>query len=221
MAEVDVTGALKGGTGKTKLAMMKALYLASRGEEVEVIDGDTISQTAHKWARRAKAEGRPLPFVVHRHPFDDIDEKIDELSEGRPEVRIVVDVGGGNLEVFKSALRRANRLYVPIGADPSETDQLPATWSAAGDAVGGSTVGGFEGWVVLSKTDHSTSLPAQARRDLTLGEGGAAVYPVCRTEMRKRVGYQRAYGTVPREFYDIPDLLRETGAVKSLRKGSR
>ncbi|WP_198546044.1 ParA family protein [Actinacidiphila yeochonensis] len=218
-AQVTVVGTLKGGVGKTRLAMMLAFYVASRGKSVRVVDGDTVSQTAYDWQRdakraweKARTEGKapgpgwPAGLEVVRHPFADVDEYIDGAVE---EVdHVLADIGGGNPAVFEAALTRAHRLLVPVGADPSETRKLPATWKSAGNAAAGSTVGGFEAYVVLSRTDHRTSLPKEAREQL----GGE--YPLCDTELFKRVAYQRAYGQVPTDFLDVPDLAAEVGLIE-------
>jgi chromosome partitioning protein len=211
-ADVEVIGALKGGVGKTRLAMIMAFYLASRGENVLVVDGDTVSQTAAHWAKDATRKGLVMPFTVEKCPFPEIDEFLDEQ---RPlHDRIICDIGGGNVTVFTAALARARRLFVPIGADNSEIRQLGLTWRAARSAQVESTVGGFTGYVVLSRTDHRTKEPARARETLTSGAGGAKVYPLCDTELRFRVDYGRAYATVPTGYLDVPELLAEVGMVK-------
>jgi chromosome partitioning protein len=220
---VIVVGTLKGGVGKTRLAMLMALFLAVvRGLKVHVIDGDTVSQTAHDWqqdtmrrdAQRqaenpAAAPLWPATVTVTRHPFDDIDAYIDSLV-GTVDV-IIADIGGGNRAVLEAALTRAKLFLAPVGADPSETRKLPATWKCARNAAVDSTVGGFKGYVVLSRTDHRTTLPADARAQLTSGPNP---YPVCDTELRFGVAYQRAYATVPKDFLDVPALLAEVGVTE-------
>ena len=230
-AEVDVFGALKGGTGKTRLAMMAALWLATvEGEDVHVICGDKVSQTASDWrkdyerARAANPDMPVFPVQVTRHPFDDLDELIAELRSEHD--RIVVDVGGGDPAVFTAALRYAKRLFVPIGADPSEVRRLRTTWKAAEVAGADSAVGGFDAWVLLSRTDHNTTLPDEYRELLTSGTDPATgaelpVYPLLTAEMRRRVAYQRAYGTLPTTFLDVPDVLREAGAVRNGKAAQR
>jgi chromosome partitioning protein len=206
-ADVTVIGALKGGVGKTRLAVLAALYLASRGKSVHVIDGDTVSQTAYEWQKLARKAGFPWPIEVTRHPMEDIDERIDELAADHDHV--IADIGGGNRVTFEAALTRAKRLLVPIGADDSEMNRLPATWKSAKTAAEDSTVGGFGAYVVLSRTDHQTTLPREAREILTVT--GKVRYPVCETELHKRVAYQRAFGRVPKDFLDVPRLLKEVG----------
>lgn len=222
--EVDVVGTLKGGVGKTRLAMLAALKLAADGLDVHFVDGDSVSQTGNDWAKDyTRATGKAFPVQVTRHPFDDVDELVAELRQKHD--RVVVDVGGGNAAVFTAALRYARRLVVPIGADPSEVRRLASTWKAAQLAGADSAVGGFDASVLLSRTDHQTTLPAEYREILTSGQdpvSGARlpVYPLLMAEMRKRVAYQRAYGTVPSDFLDVPAVMEEAGMLPS-QKGGR
>ncbi|GAB2778251.1 P-loop NTPase family protein [Streptomyces daliensis] len=223
-AEVDVVGALKGGTGKTRLAMLMAILMAVRRKEsVLYVEGDTVSQTGSHWdkdLKRAVAAGiapAPLPVTVRRHPFDDIDEFLDEERASGEWDRIVCDIGGGNPGVFSAALTRAKRLYVPIGADPSEVRNLAGTWRAARLAGAESVVGGFDAWVVLSRTAKRSRLRRQYREMLTAGtwQGQTVpIYPVTETELVRRVAYQEAYGTVPTDFLDVPALMVETGVLE-------
>ncbi|WP_097870343.1 ParA family protein [Streptomyces sp. rh34] len=224
VGEVDVVGALKGGVGKTRFAMLAALYLATiEGEDVAYVDGDSVSQTGNDWAKDyARETGKPFPVKVTRHPFDDVDELAADLR--RQHRRVIIDVGGGNPAVFAAALTHAKRLVVPIGADPSEIRRLRVTWKAAQMAAAESEVGGFDAWVLLSRTDHSTSLPGEYRTILTAGRDEATgrelpVYPLLAAEMRKRVAYQRAYSTVPGDFLDVPKVMSEVGMIPALDGG--
>ncbi|MEU5185503.1 ParA family protein [Streptomyces olivoreticuli] len=221
-ARVTVCGKLKGGVGKSRLAKMIAFYLAVvEGKKTHLIDADSVSQTAWDWKidfERAAKGKRKYPITVSRHPFEDISDHVRELEGEKDE--IVIDVGGGNVNVFSAALERANRLFIPVGADPSEVRRLPATWKAATAAAAMSEVGGLAAWVVLSRSDHQTTLPGTYRDLLTSGEEGAFVYPVMKAEMVKRVAYQRAYGQVPtisdfrRLYPDVGQVLEEAGMIE-------
>ncbi|MCD9145887.1 ParA family protein [Streptomyces albireticuli] len=219
-ARVTVCGKLKGGTGKTRLAKMIAMYMAVvEKRKTHLIDGDSVSQTTWDWKQDyERATGKPYPITVTRHPFEDINDHIRELEADNDE--IVIDIGGGNAVAFGAALERAHRLFVPVGADPSEVRRLPATWKAATSAAALSEVGGLQTWVVLSRTDHQTAMPGQYRDMLTSGENNQFVYPVMQAEMVKRVAYQRAYGTVPtisdfrRLYPDVGQVLEEAGMIE-------
>ncbi|WP_457493412.1 ParA family protein [Streptomyces sp. P5_D11] len=217
-AEVTIVGALKGGVSKTRLSMMAALVLARRGAKVRVIDGDSISQTSFAWAREAKKAGRELPFEVVRNPYTDIDERIEEEAEDVD--HLICDIGGGDKAVFEAAISRAHRLLVPIGADPSEIKMLGATWRSATDGVKLARHP-VQAWVVLTRTDHTTSLPREARKELTTGEKFGQTYPLADAEMRRRVEYQRVFGFAPTSFGPYPDIepiLTEVGLITKTRK---
>jgi chromosome partitioning protein len=217
-AEVDVVGTLKGGVGKTRLAILAALRLAVvDGLNVHYIDGDSVSQTGYDWYKDyERLRKKTFPIAVTRHPFDDLDELVADLR-GRHD-RIVIDVGGGNPGVFTAALRYARRLVVPIGADPSEVRRLRATWKAAQLAASDSEVGGFDASVLLSRTDHTTTLPAEYRELLTSGKDPQTgdklpVYPLLKAEMRRRVAYQRMFANVPTDWLDVPAVMEEAGMM--------
>jgi chromosome partitioning protein len=217
-AEVDVVGTLKGGVGKTRLAILAALRLAVvDGLDVHYIDGDSVSQTGYDWYKDyERLRKKTFPIAVTRHPFDDLDELVADLR-GRHD-RIVIDVGGGNPGVFTAALRYARRLVVPIGADPSEVRRLRATWKAAQLAASDSEVGGFDASVLLSRTDHTTTLPAEYRELLTSGRDPQTgdklpVYPLLKAEMRRRVAYQRMFANVPTDWLDVPAVMEEAGMM--------
>jgi chromosome partitioning protein len=217
-AEVDVVGTLKGGVGKTRLAILAALRLAVvDGLNVHYIDGDSVSQTGYDWYKDyERLRKKVFPIAVTRHPFDDLDELVADLRSRHD--RIVIDVGGGNPGVFTAALRYARRLVVPIGADPSEVRRLRATWKAAQLAASDSEVGGFDASVLLSRTDHTTTLPAEYRELLTSGKDPQTgdklpVYPLLKAEMRRRVAYQRMFANVPTDWLDVPAVMEEAGMM--------
>jgi chromosome partitioning protein len=217
-AEVDVVGTLKGGVGKTRLAILAALRLAVvDGLNVHYIDGDSVSQTGYDWYKDyERLRKKTFPIAVTRHPFDDLDELVADLRSRHD--RIVIDVGGGNPGVFTAALRYARRLVVPIGADPSEVRRLRATWKAAQLAASDSEVGGFDASVLLSRTDHTTTLPAEYRELLTSGKDPQTgdklpVYPLLKAEMRRRVAYQRMFANVPTDWLDVPAVMEEAGMM--------
>jgi chromosome partitioning protein len=125
-------GALKGGTGKTRLALLIALFLSVvLGRRVVVFDADSASQTASKWPDKARARGYGWPFEVIRHPFDTLNTEIDKVVARGDVDDIIVDVGGGNIAAFLAALTRSNMLIVPLCPDEGDLEQAPQTRDAA------------------------------------------------------------------------------------------
>jgi chromosome partitioning protein len=196
-------GALKGGTGKTRLAVLTALFLSTvLNRRVVLFDADSASQTASKWPDKARQRGYDWPFEVIRHPFETLDEEIDKVR-GRGDVDdVVVDVGGGNISAFLAAVRRSNVLVVPLCPDEGDLEQAPQTREAAFMAAARNTVGGCVMFYVLSRCEHSRDKD-DARATLLLEEQPDGAYPLLDTDIPMLVSYKRAFGRVPQ--------LRSTG----------
>jgi chromosome partitioning protein len=194
---IITVGALKGGTGKTRLAMLIALFLAIvLGRRVVVFDADSASQTSSKWPEKAKQRGYIWPFEVIRHPFETLDKKIDEVRARGNVDDIVVDVGGGNFAAFLAAVRRSNTLIVPLCPDEGDLEQAPQTREAALMAAGRNSVGGCVMYYVLSRCENSRD--KTDAREVLLGENPPdGPYPLLDTDIPARVAYKRAFGRVP------------------------
>jgi cellulose biosynthesis protein BcsQ len=209
-ARVLAVGALKGGTGKTRLAMLTALFLATvLGRRVVLFDADSASQTASKWPDKARqrdiAAGGGLydwPFEVIRHPFETLDEEIDKVRSRGDVDEIVVDVGGGNISAFLAAVRRSNILIVPLCPDEGDLEQAPQTREAALMAAGRNTVGGCLMFYVLSRCENSRDKD-DARATLLYEDQPDGAYPLLDTDVPMLVAYKRAFGRIPQ--------LRSTG----------
>jgi chromosome partitioning protein len=194
---VLTVGALKGGTGKTRLALLMALFLADvLNRRVVVFDADSASQTASKWPAKAKQRGYQWPFEVIRHPFETLDEEIDEVRSRGDVDDIVIDVGGGNIAAFLAAVRRSNILVVPLCPDEGDLEQAPQTREAAFMAAARNTVGGCVMYYVLSRCEHSND--KKDARDVLLFENQQdGPYPLLDTDIPMLVAYKRAFGRIP------------------------
>lgn len=196
---VYVVGALKGGTGKTRLAMLIALVLAVVfGKRIVFFDADSASQTSSKWPLKAQQRGYTWPFEVIRHPFETLDERIDEVRARGDVDYIIVDVGGGNVGAFLAAVRRAHKLLVPLCPDEGDLEQAPQTREAALMAAGRNTVGGCFMYYVLSRCENSRD-KVDARMQLLDEEhnGEDGPYPLLDTDIPMLVAYKRAFGRIP------------------------
>jgi chromosome partitioning protein len=203
-------GALKGGTGKTRLAVLTALFLSTvLGRRVVMFDADSASQTASKWPEKARQRdiqaGGGLyewPFEVIRHPFETLDEEIDKVRARGDVDDIVVDVGGGNISAFLAAVRRSNVLIVPLCPDEGDLEQAPQTREAAFMAAARNTVGGAMMFYVLSRCENSRDKD-DARAALLFEDQADGPYPLLDTDIPMLVAYKRAFGRIPQ--------LRSTG----------
>jgi chromosome partitioning protein len=196
---VITVGVLKGGTGKTRLAMLIALFLAVvMGRKVVVIDADSASQTASKWPLKARARGYAWPIEVIRHPFETIDGEIDRLRARGDVDDVIVDVGGGNHGPFLSAVRRTNILLVPLCPDEGDIEQAPPTREAALMAASRNTVGGCMMYFLLSRCDRkSTNDIADARDLLLYDDPDDGPYPLLDVVVPLLSAYRKAYGRIP------------------------
>lgn len=198
---IYAVGALKGGTGKTRLAMLIALILAVVfGKRIVYFDADSASQTSSKWPGKAIERKFLWPFEVIRHPFESLDEEIDKVRARADVDYIIIDVGGGNVAAFLAAVRRSHKLIVPLCPDEGDLEQAPQTREAAFMAAARNTVGGCVMYYVLSRCENSRD-KVDARDQLlnedpaVNGEDGA--YPLLDTDIPMLVAYKRAYGRIP------------------------
>jgi cellulose biosynthesis protein BcsQ len=199
--EIFAVGALKGGTGKTRLAMLIALILAVVfGKRVAYFDADSASQTSSKWPAKAKARKFVWPFEVIRHPFETLDEEIDKVRSRGDVDYIIIDVGGGNVAAFLAAVRRTHKLIVPLCPDEGDLEQAPQTREAAFMAAARNTVGGCVMYYVLSRCENSRD-KTDAREQLLSEDpevnGKDGAYPLLDTDIPMLVAYKRAYGRIP------------------------
>lgn len=198
---VITVGVLKGGTGKTRIAMLIALFLAVvLGRKVVVIDADSASQTASKWPLKAQARGYNWPIEVIRHPFESLDRVIDEIRARGNVDDVVVDVGGGNHAAFLAAVRRTNLLLVPLCPDEGDIEQAPPTREAALMAASRNTVGGCMMYFLLSRCDRKSTNELADARQVLLYDGPDdpdGPYPLLDVEIPLLSAYRKAYGRIP------------------------
>lgn len=198
--KVYAVGALKGGTGKTRLAMLIALILrVVFKRRVLVYDADSGSQTSSSWPLKARARGYVWDLEVRRHPFDTLHEEVDAaVATGDFDI-IIIDVGGGNIAAFQSAVRRAHKLLVPLCPDEGDLEQAPKTRDAAMMAATLNPYG-CAFYYLLSRCENSRD--REDSREILLWDDPAndqqQPYPLLDTDIPMRTAYKRAFGRIPR-----------------------
>lgn len=205
-------GVLKGGTGKSRLAVLIALFLAVvLRRKVVVIDADSASQTASKWPLKAQRRGYDWPIEVIRHPFESLDKLIDEIRARGDVDDVVVDVGGGNHAAFLAAVRRSNILIVPLCPDEGDIEQAPPTREAALMAASRNTVGGCMMFFLLSRCDRKSTNELADAREVLLYDGPDepdGPYPLLDVEIPLLSAYRKSYGRIPGiRVQDDPERL--------------
>jgi cellulose biosynthesis protein BcsQ len=197
---VYAVGALKGGTGKTRLAMLIALILhVVFGFRVVIFDADSGSQTSSNWPVKARQRKYEWGIEVIRHPFDTLHEEIDKIVERGDVDYVIVDVGGGNIGAFQSAVRRAHKLLVPLCPDEGDLEQAPKTRDAALMAATLNPYG-CAFYYVLSRCENSRD-KVDSRAVLLWDDpenDDQEPYPLLDTDIPDLVAYKRAFGRIPR-----------------------
>lgn len=197
---IFAVGALKGGTGKSRLAMLIALILRHVfGFRVVVFDADSGSQTSSNWPVKARKRNYDWTIEVIRHPFDTLHEEIDKVVARGNVDYIIIDVGGGNIGAFQSAVRRAHKLLVPLCPDEGDLEQAPKTRDAALMAA---TLNphGCAFYYVLSRCENSRD--KDDSREILLWDDPEDAeqepYPLLDTDIPQRTAYKRAFSRIPR-----------------------
>jgi len=114
MGQIIVSGNLKGGTGKTTIAVNLACALSTRGHRVALLDVDP-QRTAHHWAAPdalpVHVEAAPPSGLVGRARWL---QRAVELRDAADVV--VVDMPPSSAAALASALMVADLLMIPITA---------------------------------------------------------------------------------------------------------
>jgi len=120
-----VIGSEKGGPGKTTLATNLAVYLARKGKDVILPDVDSQGSAFKCMGRRAKSQIADLPAVQSVTGDGDVARMLRDLN--RRYDYSIVDAGGRNTLEFRSALRAADVLVIPVRPAAFDLETLPRT----------------------------------------------------------------------------------------------
>jgi chromosome partitioning protein len=214
MPRVVVVGGLKGGIGKSTLAMFIALVFAViYGKRVLYIDADPASQTGYDWHKLAKAGGTPLPFDIEPWPTSQVGELVVDRTPGKYDV-VVIDCGGDSDAILSSAVEVCE--FALLATTPLKADlrRIAPTFKAVVEAARrAGRASEIDANVVFVKAMNQRQARNEKRKEQT-----AERLPVLGNKVSYRESqYADAFGegAPSRAALDeVHDIVKEIGADK-------
>lgn len=114
---IILIGSTKGGSGKSTITTNISAALASRGEEVLLLDADR-QPTSSEWEAERRLSQPSMPQIVCVQRYGNIDATLSQMA--RKYTYVIVDVAGRASDEFESALDVADIVVVPVR--PSQAD---------------------------------------------------------------------------------------------------
>lgn len=211
MPRVIVVGGLKGGIGKSTLAMFIAFVFAIiYGKRVLYVDADPSSQTGYDWWSLARDAGKPLPFDIETWPHARVGQMVTDRTPGKYDV-VIIDCGGDSDAILSSGVEVAE--FVLLAATPLKADlrRVAPTFKAVVKAAREAGRGDVDASVVFVKAANQRAGRNRKRRDQT-----AEKLPVLENQMSYReTQYADAFGlgAPPRSALgEVHVIVKEIGA---------
>jgi chromosome partitioning protein len=204
--KIIAVGGLKGGIGKSTLAMFIAfLYATIFGQRVLLVDADPSSQTAYDWWNLAHKRGNPLPFDIETWPHARVGEMVLQRATGKYDV-VVMDCGGDSDAILASAVAVCHFALIATTAFPADVRRVAPTFhSAAKAAQEAGRADEVTPAVVFLKVDNRQAVQNEARKDKV-----AERLPILDAQMSYR---PRQYAEAFSEGVPPEDDLTEVKAI--------
>jgi chromosome partitioning protein len=212
MPRVIVVGGLKGGIGKSTLAMFIAFVFAIiYGKRVLFVDADPASQTGYDWWKLAKNAGSPLPFDIETWPHSQVGDMVTDRAPGKYDV-VVVDCGGDSDAILSSAVEIAEFVFLATTPLKADLRRIAPTYKAAVEAARRSGRGDeIEASVVFVRAANQRATRNEQRKNQT-----AERLPVLENQVPYReVQYADAFGEGPppvEALGQVHEIVKEIGA---------
>ncbi len=172
---------LKGGVGKTTLAVFLAEIAAQRDGKALLVDADP-QQSALQWSQEAEEDGESLRATVEPLPTKDLRRRLETVAGGYS--YLVIDTPPGDLAIVRSATEVADLVVIPCQPTLMDVRRV-------GEIVQLAEVTGTPPVVVLSRVRARTRSAMGARAALADG------FPLLEAEIPQRELLATAYGARP------------------------
>ena len=116
-----VVGGEKGGSGKSCIAQNLAVWLRREGQDVLLVDADPQT-TSHVWAEERQANTQLIGLPVE-HAVGDLRMLLKDRAKRY--AAIVVDVGGADSVMLRSAMTVATHILFPLRPKRRDLKTLP------------------------------------------------------------------------------------------------
>lgn len=194
---------LKGGTGKTTVAVSLAEAAAQRHGTAMLVDADPQG-SAMTWAELAEEVGEPLLCAAVALPTRDLARRLEAIGASRYAM-VVVDTPPGDARITAAALAVADIVLVPARPTSADMSRLWPTLEAA-------AAGSKPAIVVLSQVRAGTRGLAAAAEALATEQQHLAetVYP--QREAIAACFGRRPTGALAEAGHDLLDEIEKAGA---------
>lgn len=198
-----VCASVKGGAGKSTLAVNLAAEHLRRKRRVLIVDADPQG-TARVWSEIAAERQQPAPTVIAMGKDMHRPGQLDLVAAAFDTV--IVDCPGRDGAVVRAALMVADLVLIPCGASPADAWALQQSLDLIDEARG--LRPDLAARVVITRR-RATNLGKNARSDLV-----AFGVPLLNVELAERVAYQIAMG----EGRGVTTMTGQAEAVREIRQ---
>lgn len=192
---------LKGGVGKTTLAMHLARVLADEGRQVVVLDADS-ELSATRWRMQVgEISPQPLPFQVVTAERDQIMQQVRGLKA--QDFTVILDTPPNDREMLRSAATIADLVLVPVLPTALDVDRGAVSLRLLEDM-------GF----ALPNLRFAALLNRASSRQRQTREADEVLNQTTRvrTVIPQLTAYQEAFGLVPKNLSHMAELWEEIKA---------
>ena len=187
---------LKGGVGKTTIAVHLAQVLVNAGHDVVVLDTDS-EHSSYGWAAQA-SNTRPLDFAVVRADPDTMMRQAREYANAG--TFVLIDTPPNDREILKSAAAVADLVVVPLLATGMDVDRMTRTLILLSDIE--AIRPDFTYALLLNRCDNRKRVSREVRET-------ASQFPIFETVVPPLTAYETAFGKAPKQLEPFESLWGE------------